>query len=406
MVRIVLQALKIVTISVVAVLIVAGGARAFDYYLDEQKPNDIGRRYTFTVGDEDTIEDVTRGLKDRELIRYEWTFEGFVRVKNADLVPGRYELKKGMSAEQIADILTGGSTATASTDESQNEEEEEANEEEAETVQLTVPEGFRTEQIAERLVEIGWNGTADEFMAAVEEFPTDNFDFLESRENEVNPGSLEGFLFPDTYDVRTDEPAQDIIQKMLIRFDEQFTPQMRQRAEEMGLSVYQVLTFASLIEREARVAEERPIIADVFLKRWSEDWSLDSDPSVRYAFGKQDGEWWAAPSPEQLETTDSPYNTYLNAGLPPGPICNPSLDSIQAMLTPAESPFWYFVAHPDESGRHLFAADDASHQQNIAFYAGEADAPAPGSDPFESTQVTDQGGGEGEEELPIESTGG
>ncbi|MGH2532025.1 MAG: endolytic transglycosylase MltG [Thermomicrobiales bacterium] len=395
MVQIVLQCLKIVTIAVTAVLIVAGGARAFDHYLDEQRPNDIGRRFTFTVEQDDTIEDVVAGLQERDLIRYEWTFEAFVRIKNADLVPGQYQLKKGMSAEQLADLLTGGSTATASSDNRGNSEEA-ADEEEAETVQLTVIEGWRTEQIAEQLVEIGWDGSVDDFMEAVEEFPTDNYEFLVSRDNEVNPDSLEGFLFPATYEVRTDEPAQDIVQKMLMAFDEQFTPDMREHAQKMNLSIYQVLTFAALVEREAQVPAERPVIADVFLKRWSEGWRLESDPTARYGVGKEeDGDWWDAPSEEQLLDEDNPYNTYQIDGLPPGPICNPGVDAIKAVLTPDETQYWYFVAHPDESGRHLFAADEASQNQNINFRNGVVDAPAPGSDPFESG-----------EQIPIQPVGG
>lgn len=390
--RIVLQTLKIATIAVVAVLVVAGGARAFDYYLDRQQPNDIGRRFTVTVEEDDTIGDVSERLQDKGLIRFTWSFEGQVRFQNADLVPGRYELRKGMAAEQIADLLTGNTDPNAAREEEASAEEEEGDDE-AEEVQLTVIEGWRIEQIGAELVEIGWNGSAEDFMKAVEEFPTDNYDFLDSRDNDVKPDSLEGFLFPDTYTIRTDEPAQDIIQKMLIRFDEQFNPDMRQRADEMGLSIYQVLIFASFIEREAQIADERPIIADVFLKRYTEGWRLESDPSVRYGIGKEDGgDWWDAPSPEQLEDTDNPYNTYKIDGLPPGPICNPSLDSIQAVLVPDDTQYWYFVAHPDESGRHLFAADEASQIQNINFTHGDADAPAPGSDPFG--------------EVPIESTGG
>jgi UPF0755 protein len=391
------------------VLVVAGGARAFDYYLDEQRPNDIGRRFTFTVNEDDTIDDVSKGLEERELVRYTWVFEGQVRILNADLVPGRYQLKKGMSARQIAEILTGNTDPNAASAEDSNEEpeEEEADEEEAEAFQLTVIEGFRTEQIAETLVDSGWNGTVEDFMEAVDEFPTDNYDFLDSRDNEVDPNSLEGFLFPDTYTVEPDEPAQDIIQKMLDNFDAKVTPDMRQRAQEMNLSIYEVLIFASLIEREARVGEERPVIADVYINRYEEGWELEADPTVRYAIGKRDnGEWWDAVSADELEVTDSPYNTYLNSGLPPGPICNPSLDSIQAVLNPEGTGYFFFVAYQDDSGRHLFADNVDSHNVNVAFVKGEAPAPAPGSNPFETSQVTNQGGTESGEEIPIESTGG
>jgi UPF0755 protein len=130
---------------------------------------------------------------------------------------------------------------------------------------------------------------------------------------------------------------------------------------------------------------------------------MEADPTIRYAIGKREnGEWWDAVSGQELEETDSPYNTYKNPGLPPGPICNPGLDSIQAVLTPGGTGYYFFVAFEDDSGKHLFAYDKAGQDQNVAFVHGEADAPAPASDPFEAGVIGSSSG----DEVPIQQAGG
>jgi UPF0755 protein len=395
--RIVLQSLKIVTIAVVAVLVVAGGFRFFDYYMDKTAAENIGDPVTFTIKKDESVDSVAKRLHDEGLIRYEPVFTTLVRVANADVVPKTYHLRIGMSQEQIVDIVTG------------KKKDEPAPKKEAKpkTLKLTVPEGWRTEQIAEELVKIGWNGSVDDFMKAVKAYNVSDLAFLKDRDNPVNPDSLEGYLFPDTYQVTSDEPAGDIIQTMLMNFDSKFTPEMRKRADEMGLSTYQVLIFSSLVEREAKVGRERPIIADVYLNRYEQGWNLEADPTVRYGIGKdKSGDWWAAPSKDDLQDEGNPYNTYKHGGLPPGPICNPGLASIQAVLTPGGTNYLFFVATGDQAGDHLFAVDKASQDQNVAYLDGKVDSPAPGSNPFEG-----QGGGATDtsgsgENVPIQSTGG
>jgi cell division protein YceG involved in septum cleavage len=170
---------------------------------------------------------------------------------------------------------------------------------------------------------------------------------------------------------------------------------MRQRAEEMGLTLNELLTFASMVEREARDPRERPIIADVYLNRWEIGMRMEADPTVRYAIGKRDGEWWSAPTADDLYF-ESPFNTYQNDGLPPHPICNPGLDSIRAVLIPGGTHYLFFVAKADDSGQHWFATNSDDQAWNIAFVKGEAETPAPGSDPFAdgvSSRVAPSDGG-------------
>jgi UPF0755 protein len=154
---------------------------------------------------------------------------------------------------------------------------------------------------------------------------------------------------------------------MLQTFGETYTPEMRARTEQMGLTMHQVLTLASLVEKEAQVPAERPIIADVYLSRLEEGWRLDADPTVQYAIGYRDGRWWPELTGEDL-FLDSPYNTYQVDGLPPGPIANPGYASIMAVLEPAETDFMYFVAKHDGTGEHAFAATKEEQDANVELY--------------------------------------
>ena len=144
-----------------------------------------------------------------------------------------------------------------------------------------------------------------------------------------------------------------------------------QAAGDTRLSLHEVLTLASIVEREAVVAEERPAIAGVYLNRLAAGMRLDADPTVQYAMGYQPAaeQWWKTPVfLEEYSSVDSLYNTYLYAGLPPGPIAAPGLSSIRAVLYPAQHDYLYFVAIPDGSGRHVFATTFAEHEENVRRY--------------------------------------
>lgn len=363
MVNWVVQVLKIVTVVVMSGLVLLGGARAFDHFRDQASPNDLGRIYTITIDDGDEVDDVAEKLEDAGLIATDLLFKARMRVESKTLEPGTYRLAKGQPVADIIQLITAEDSVARSEDNP--------------TLTITVIEGWRTEQIAEELDRLGLNGGYDAFMEAVENFPGDTYEFLADR---PDSSSLEGYLFPDTYNFRADSPPADIIDSMLANFDTKITPDMRQRASEMGLTLNQVLTFASLVEREAQVGDERRIVADVYLKRYQEGWRLDADPTVQYVLG-QPGDWWPELDGDDL-FVESPYNMYQNDGMPPAPIANPGYSSIDGVLFPAETPYYFFVARADESGMHYFAATNDVHNQNVAFVDGEVDSPAPGSDPF------------------------
>jgi UPF0755 protein len=156
---------------------------------------------------------------------------------------------------------------------------------------------------------------------------------------------------------------------MLDNFDRQVTPEMRQTARAAGRSLHEVVTLASIVEREALLAEEEPVIADVFLNRLEKGMFLRADPTVQYAMGYQPdrGQWWKTPVQlDEYETVDSPYNTYLYPHLPPGPICSPGVSAIQAAIYPADTKFLYFMATGD--GGHAFAETWEEHEANVTRY--------------------------------------
>ncbi len=368
MVQWLVQLLKIATILVLSGLVLLGGARAFEHFQNESRPDDIGKVYSIKISQDDTPDQIAKLLEDNGLINSKTYFTGRIRVVNSELEPGSYRITKGMTVGQIIDTITGNASDSGASGGKTSDNS---------TLSITVIEGWRTEQIADKLVELGWNGDFDEFMDAARNYPSENFDFLADR---PAGSSLEGYLFPDTYNFTPDSSANEIIESMLNNFDAKVPQEMRDRAVDMGLSLYQVLTFASLVEREAAVSEERPIIADIYEKRYTEGWRLDADPTVQYVLGTQ-AEWWPELSGDDLYV-DSPYNTYQTDGLPPGPIANPGYASIRAVLFPADSPYYYFFAKADGSGYHLFAATGDEQQQNIDYVDGKVDAPAPGSDPF------------------------
>jgi UPF0755 protein len=164
-------------------------------------------------------------------------------------------------------------------------------------------------------------------------------------------------LFPDTYRLPLETDARDLIGRMLSNFDAKVTPQMRADAQAAGRSLWDVTRLASIVEREAVVAEERPLIASVYLNRLDQGWPLDADPTIQYALGqsRDPGNWWPDLTLEDYQGVIAAYNTYINPGLPPGPIANPGLGSIQAVIDPQPSDFFFFRASCSGDGTHQFA---------------------------------------------------
>lgn len=238
---------------------------------------------------------------------------------------------------------------------------------------ITIPEGMRAEEIAERLSTANVI-ESDRFLAAVRNPRSltifDRYDFLGSLPPDA---SLEGFLFPDTYrfPVLAATPEQ-VVRPFLDNF-EQRVGVKGLTGGASGLSGRDLITLASIVEREAVQADERPIIAGVYLNRLNNKCPdvggpyLQADPTVQYARGTVGNWWWKPQSIEEYKFVQSPYNTYLNPGLPPAPISNPGLSAIEATRNPAQTGYCFFVA-TGEDGRHVFVQTLVEQQQNLQVY--------------------------------------
>jgi UPF0755 protein len=225
---------------------------------------------------------------------------------------------------------------------------------------LTVLEGWRVEQIAGALPEMYLSFQSDEFLATLHTRIPDYTFTLDL----PDPPSLEGYLFPDTYHLSEDMTAVDLVKAMLDNFEDQVNAELRAQFSQNGLSLHQAVTLASIIEREAVIAEEGPVIASVFLNRLALGMQLEADPTVQYAIGSEDDGWWKTSLALEDLNVHSPYNTYLHDGLPPGPIANPGLSALRAVAFPAETTYLYFRAMCDGSGRHAFAVTYEEHLKN------------------------------------------
>jgi peptidoglycan lytic transglycosylase G len=221
--------------------------------------------------------------------------------------------------------------------------------------------GWRMEEIAAALPTSGLSITADDFLAAARTHPQ-GYIFVQGMPQN---STFEGFLSPGVYELPRETTAVELVAALASRFADQMKDDLIQGIQDQGLTIYQAVTLASIVEREAVLEDEMPTIASVFLNRLASGMKLDSDPTVQYAAGYNASQktWWTNPI---LDTTlASPYNTYLNPSLPPGPISNPGLPALRAVAFPAQTGYYYFRAACDHSGRHIFAVTYEEHIANV-----------------------------------------
>lgn len=274
-------------------------------------------------------------ISNASLFRFYASYKGL----DQKLQAGDFKLYRNMSLADVLTKLMGGQI-------------------QREQVRIMIPEGLTAIQTAACLAEAGL-GEEEQFLALMSSRDAfDTFSFLQEVPLERS-FPLEGYIFPDTYDVHKDAGEREILNMMLQRFASFYTLSVQKRIEEMDFSLHEVVTLASIVEREAIVDEERPLIAAVFLNRLQRGWLLQSCATVQYALG----EVKPVLLYKDLEI-QSPYNTYLYRGLPPGPIASPGEASLQAVLNPADVEYMFFVARGDGTGRHYFAKDLAGHNKN------------------------------------------
>ncbi len=339
------QLVAISSIIVIAVAIVFVVQRIITGYLDSAR-DEVGQPVTFVIEPSESVDSIAQRLEDEELIRSTTYFRLRVQFsgQDNDIVAGAHPLDTGMTTSQIIDTITSQENLSV-----------------PETT-ITFLEGWRIEQYAEAVVEAGLIESPEAFIEAANDPGwNDEFSFLHSR---PSGAGLEGYLFPDTYRFRTDATSYDVIRTLLGTFDERVNAELRASAEGLGMTIHQAMTLASIVEREAAVPAERPLIAAVYFNRFLIGMPLQADPTVQYALaGPED--WWPVIEGSDLQVS-SAYNTYNGPGLPPGPICNPGLASLQAAFSPTETTFLFFVARGD--GTHAFAETAEEHQENVDRY--------------------------------------
>lgn len=295
-------------------------------------PSNLPESFSIDLGE--TPQSIANRLMQAGLIEDADAFLNYLRYSGLDrtLQAGNYAFEPGLNSLQLAQTLQDATP---------------------QEVTLPVLAGWRIEEIAATLPTTGLNITPEEFIAETKIHPS-GYWFLE----EVPKGkSLEGFLAPGSYRVSRESSAKDLITLLLDTFNVQISDQLKAGFENQGLSIFAAVKLASIVEREAMVDEEMPIIASVFLNRLAAGMSLDADSTVQYAMGfnKKQNTWWTNPLSLANLKIKSPYNTYRNPGLPPTPISNPSLNALNAVAFPAQSPYYYFRALCDGSGKHIFA---------------------------------------------------
>jgi len=303
----------------------------------------LGQPRPFVIEFGESVSSISMRLQDLGLVHSADTFSLYLTYAGLDtgVQAGQRQLSPAMNAIQIARALQDATP---------------------QDVSFRILPGWRVEEIAAALPVYGLQISEQDFLRSVH---APNTRLLPAGDW-LQGGSLEGFLLPDTYSLRREAKAEDVVSLFVQRFDQQVTPEMRQAFQRNGLDVRQAVTMASLVQREAVLVDEQPIIASVFYNRLAAGINLASDPTIQYAIGYNtiQGVWWSNPLTAADLQINSPYNTYQNPGLPPGPICNPGLPALRAVAYPAQTPYYYFRARCDQSGQHNFAETYEQHLQN------------------------------------------
>jgi len=314
-------------VVVFLLVLIIGMGSAFAWWFDSTRAADATDTapLSFRINAGDGVRAIAANLADENLIRSPTAF--FVLIKlmgiERNLQAGEFRLNRSMDSRTIARELTHGSEDTW----------------------ITTLEGWRNEEIAAAL--------------------SKNLDIPES---EFLKSAKLGYMFPDTYLVPQDATAGAIIEIFTAAFDKKVTAEMRADIRASGMTLNEVLTLASIIEREGHTDEDRPVIAGVLLNRLKAGWPLQADATLQFALGYQSQEktWWKKTLYDEDKKVNSPYNTYANPGLPPGPISNPGIASIRAAVYPKTTPYWYYLHDP--SGGVHYAVTLEEHNANIEKY--------------------------------------
>jgi UPF0755 protein len=298
-----------------------------------QPADRAGAKQIIIIEEGTSVRDIAGLLEDKGIIKHRVCFLVWSRLKGYShkIKAGEYSLSSAMPPARIFNIVTRGLIVLHP---------------------VTFPEGYSAEQIAATLAQrIKMNKTA--FLSLMH-------DPAVLKKYNIPGSSLEGYLYPDTYQFGRKQSPQTVIDTMVGRFNEVISP-LKQRIARSGMSLNKIVVLASIVEKETGSSKERPLIANVFLNRMRKGMRLESDPTVIYGIRNFNGNL----TRDDLKRY-SPYNTYVIGGLPPGPISNPGLDSIKAVLYPADTDYLYFVSKND--GTHYFSRSLEEHNRAVTIY--------------------------------------
>ena len=283
----------------------------------------------FTIESGQSVEEIAKNLEGGGLIRSAALFRLYASLSNlsSKLQAGEYQVFQNLNLKEVAELLQHGTFEE----------------------KLTFIEGWRREEIAEAI----------NSKFKVQSSKLTGAEFLRETEG------LEGYLFPDTYFVSKETTAEALVKMMRENFDSKLG---EKGVGVRGFSFEEVVIIASIVEREGAAVEDKPLVAGVLFNRLLEGMALQVDATIQYALGYQNDEdgWWKKRLTEDDLKVDSPYNTYKNPGLPPAPICNPGLDSLEATFSPTETAYWYYVS--DSEGQMHFAETIEQHNENVVKY--------------------------------------
>jgi len=332
----------IVALVLLMVVVVGGGALYVNQQLQPVEGEQTARNVTIPAGS--SVKEIGRLLEAAELIRNADMFSYYVKYKGVapQLKAGEYQFTAGQTIDALLQDMTEGKTIVSAK-------------------RFTIPEGWNVEQIADHLDKEGMMDKAA-FLKEVDEGAFPEYPFVaQISASKERKHRLEGYLFPETYEVEKDADAHDIVSKMLAQFQKEWKPQWTNELKERKLTVDQAVNLASIVEREVTVDKERPIVAGVYYNRMRDQWPLQADATVQFILGKQRDRLTF----EDLKV-DSPYNTYQNPGLPPGPIANPGRASLEAVVMPAKHDYFFYVTKKDGTSEHYFSRTLEEHNANNA----------------------------------------
>jgi UPF0755 protein len=311
-------------------------------------PSGTSREEKFTIKQGDGLTQISGGLKKKDLIKNQFLFilHIFLKGESHNLQAGEYLLNSNQSSAEIADKIINGEVIKE---------------------KLTIIEGWNLEDVAAYLEEKGISnrenffelvgypkkGYNDEYEYLESSLFSEDFDFIK----EKTSSHLEGYLFPDTYEIDKNFNLEDIISRMLYNFESKVNSSLREEIKAQGKNLFEIITMASLLEKEVSDSEDKKIVSGILWKRLEEGMPLQVDATIIYLTGKKTTRVLLSET-----KIDSPYNTYKYRGLPPAPIANPGLDSILAAIYPEGSSFWFYLSTPQ--GKTIFS--DTLEEHNVA----------------------------------------